>query len=534
MYKVIIADDNALSIKGLEANLDFASIGAELAGSFLSGMDVLNYLEGHPDVDLLVSDIRMPHMTGLELAREALTRNKMMKIVLISAYDDFEYAQEALRIGVTDYVQKPIQYDELTETMRRALQKLEEERTVLKRLEAAQPELRKKFYLDLMRVHPMLAPQALAQEAQYLGIAAEGGSFLCVAVSGEKNEENIPASGTEAMILNQFLQTDALEAWFGAEMECHLISDREDQLILLHDPDLDEKAMVQKVRSLCERFGAAHEQLKATLYFGIGAAQDSLWKIVQSVDMARRAANRHFVTPDQQVFTESDEDAGMLPFLARITEAQGEIVQLLLRRDTAALDRMVAQLTESVVVKLKDQSLIVPYLVVMVSGVLGQISQDGVDLTEAERTVAAFGARGRHAASARDIGDMLRQFFRQTVDALDRSLMSYQQKLLGKVKQYIDAHLRDSQLRLENIADEVHVTHSHLSRIFKRSEGINVSDYITQKRIEKATQLLRSTSESISFVSEQVGYASPYYFSACFKKVTGMTPSEYRKGDQTS
>ena len=350
-----------------------------------------------------------------------------------------------------------------------------------------------------------------------------------MAVSGEKNEDNIAFSGTEAMILNQFLETDALQAWFGAVMECHLIGDREDQLAILHDPDLDGKAMVQKVRSLCEGFGAAHEKLNATMYFGIGAAQDSLWKIVLSMDTARRAANRRFVYPDQQVFTESDEDAGTLPFLTRITGAQGEIVQLLLRRDTAALDRMVAQLTESVTVKLKDQSLMVPYLVVLISGVLGQVSQDGVDLTGAERTVAAFGARGRHPVSALDIEEMLRQFFRQTVAALDQSLQSYQQKLLGKVKQYIDTHLQDSQLRLENIADEVHVTHSHLSRIFKRSEGINVSDYITQKRIEKATHLLRSTSESISFVSEQVGYASPYYFSACFKKVTGVTPSEYRK-----
>ncbi len=104
MYKVILADDNALSLKGLEKNLDFASLGAEAVRYFLNGMDVLKYLREHPDVDLLISDIRMPHITGLELAREALRLNKMMKIVLISAYDDFEYAQEALRIGVTDYV----------------------------------------------------------------------------------------------------------------------------------------------------------------------------------------------------------------------------------------------------------------------------------------------------------------------------------------------------------------------------------------------------------------------------------------------
>lgn len=529
MYKVIIADDNALSIKGLEANLDFAAIGAELVGSFLSGMDVVNYLEGHGDVDLLVSDIRMPHMTGLELAREALKRNKMMKIVLISAYDDFDYAQEALRIGVTDYVQKPIQYDELQETMKRALQKLEEERTVLRRLEQAQPELRKKFYLDLTRVHPMLASRALSKEAHYLGIATVGGSFLCVAISGEQKEETLSASDTETMILNQFLQAEALEAWFGAEMECHLISDREDQLAILHDKNLDGNAMVQKVCALCEGFGAAHENLNQALYFGIGPAQDSLWKIVMSMDMARRAVNRRFVTPDQHVFTESDDHAGIMPFLTRITGAQGEIVQLLLRRDLVELERMVIQITESAVNVLKDQSLIVPYLVVLISGVLGQVSQEGVDLTEAEHTVATFGTRDRYPVSPRDTQDMLRQFFRQTVEALDKSLQSHQQKLLNKVKQYVDANLHDSQLRLEKIADAVHVTHSHLSRTFKRSEGINVSDYITKKRIEKATHLLRTTSESISSISEQVGYASPYYFSACFKKVTGMTPSEYRK-----
>lgn len=165
MYKVIMADDNALSIEGLEANLNFAALGAELVGSFLSGMDVVAYLRQHPDVDLLISDIRMPHMTGLELSREALAIAPQIKIVLISAYDDFEYAQEALRIGVTDYVQKPIQYDLLTAAMDKALRRLEEERTILRRLEEAIPEMQRKFYQDLTRAHPLLASQMLASQA---------------------------------------------------------------------------------------------------------------------------------------------------------------------------------------------------------------------------------------------------------------------------------------------------------------------------------------------------------------------------------
>ena len=191
---------------------------------------------------------------------------------------------------------------------------------------------------------------------------------------------------------------------------------------------------------------------------------------------------------------------------------------------------MEAHLTESVIAQLKEPSLIVPYLVVLVSGVLGQVRQDGVDLSEAESVITSFSTRSRHPVSIRDIQEMLNQFFRHTMAALALSQQSYQYKLLGKAKEYIGNNLSDSQLRLENIASEVHVTPSHLSRIFKRSEGINVSDYITQKRIERATRLLRSTSEPISFVSDQVGYASPYYFSACFKKITGLTPSEYRRG----
>ena len=189
MYQVILADDSALSLKGLEKNLDFAAMDAVLVHSFLNGMDVLAYLKEHPEIDLLISDIRMPHLTGLELAREALALNKMMKIVLISAYDDFEYAQEALRIGVTDYVQKPIQYDELSRTMQKALRKLEEERAVLRRLEEAQPQLRERFYQNLTRSRPLLAARALSREAEYLDIAAQGGSFMCVAVAGEETSE---------------------------------------------------------------------------------------------------------------------------------------------------------------------------------------------------------------------------------------------------------------------------------------------------------------------------------------------------------
>ena len=528
MYKIIMADDSALSLKGLEKNLDFASIGAELVCSFLNGMDVLAYLREHSDIDLLISDIRMPHITGLELAREALTLNKMMKIVLISAYDDFEYAQEALRIGVTDYVQKPIQYDQLQQTIQNALRKLEEERALLRRLEEARPRLRELFYQKLVRSRPRLAEHMLAREAEYLGITVRGGSFLCVAVAGEEAGES-PATDTESMLLRAILQTDALRTWFSAEMECHVIEEQDDTLVLLHAPLLGAEALTRQAVSLCERYAAQHADSHSA-YFGIGTPQATLWEITRSIETARRMVSRRFVYDDQTVFYQTPDAKSVLPFLTHITEAQAEIINLLFRRERGPLDRMVDRITHEAITHLQDQTLIVPYLVVLVSGLLGQLRQNDVDLSEAEHALTVFSAKSRRPVNSQDIEEMLRRFFDSAIAALDQSQQTYRHKMLTTVKEYIAANLSDSKLHLESIADEVHVTYSHLSRIFKQSEGINVSDYITKMRIERAMRLLRSTSDPISLVSDQAGYSSPYYFSACFKRIVGQTPSEYRKG----
>ncbi len=403
---------------------------------------------------------------------------------------------------------------------------------MLRRLEAAQPQLRERFYLNLAHGNPARVARALAREAEYLNVATEGGSFLCVAVVGEE-EENLPVSDdTEVMLLNGMLQADALGAWFGAAMECHLIPEQEDMLVILHDGAEDAQETVARVRSLCERFAAAHTGLNANLYFGVGTPQDSLWKIAGSIEAARRAVSRRFVYGDQMVFCETGENGDVLSFLSHVTEAQGLITQLLLHRDTAALDEVIDGLTKDAVLKLKDQNLTAPYLVILMSGVLGQISHEGLDLKESENIVSALAARGRRPLNVHEIAQLLRSFCLSAVDALEQSQQTYRQQLLGSVRAYIRDHLADKQLRLETIADEAHLAYSHLSRVFKQSEGISVSEYITNQRIEKARLLLRNTSEPISFISDQVGYSSPYYFSACFKKTTGLTPSEYRKGEE--
>lgn len=529
MYKMLIADDNALSLKGLQANLDFSALDAELVGSFLSGMEVVSYLRKHPDVDLVVSDIRMPHMTGLEMAREALSLNSLTKIVLISAYDDFEYAQEALRIGVFDYVQKPIQYDELTSTLQKALRKLDDERRVLKRLEEAQPLLREKFYTDLLHSHPLLAESNLRTQAEYLGIAVHGGAFLCVVISSDFDEPDTCALGAEKAMLQTLGRVESLQHYLGERLDCRLMNEREHILAILHAPGLDGPALSQQVEGLCRAYRDGETGDRLRVCFGIGPAVNCLWEISRSMDAALSAVNRRFIFSDETVFVERAGEDGRMGFITRLSESEAEIVRLLLRRDEAELARMTRLLVESCQPAMSDGMMGVSFLYVLASGILERL--DGFNMSKPSRLLLAFGAKARHALGSREILSFLMSFFGLIMEELSESQQSHQQKLIDGVKSYIEANLHDPQLRLEAIAAHAHLNPSHLSRIFKKTENVNVSDYITQKRIRRAERLLLTTDESVSVVSDQVGYSSPYYFSACFKKLAGVTPSEYRKGN---
>lgn len=525
MYKVIIADDNSLSIKGLQTNLNFSMLHAENVGSFLIGMDVIAYLREHADVDVLISDIRMPHMTGLELAREALKINPFIKIILISAYDDFEYAQEALRIGVFDYVQKPINYEDLTTILQRALQKLEDERLLYKRLEEAKPQLIEKFYSDLLHTPPMLAETSLHPQAEYLKINVQHGTFLCVAITVDTQETENGAQGIAQSMLQILGHMENLRSSFSEQFDCRMVSDRDYLFAILNTQAVEDTSLVLQINEFCQRKTKYEDRFRVC--FGIGPAVDCLWKIVYSMDAAVSAINRRYIYSDETVFIESSQDEKLAGSFTRISETESEIVKLLLRRDLESLNKLTAMLIHSLHPDVGDGMRSISFLYVLVTGILNRF--DGFHIEQASKLLLSFGAKARHNHGSKEIEGFLTEVFALIVIELNKSQQNHQQQLIANIKEYILTHLHDPQLRLESIANFGHVNASHLSRIFKKEENVNISDYITDKRITLAQRLLLTTSDSISDVSEQAGYASPYYFSACFKKLTNVTPSEYRK-----
>ena len=138
MYKIMIIDDNHISVDGICHNIDWSDLNAEVACKAYDGQQALDYLQNNM-VDLIISDIEMPQLDGLSLAQNALKINSSIKIILISAFDKFEYAKQAIRLGAFDYIEKPLDYSYLKKIIRNALSMLNKEQRNLEILKQSRP-----------------------------------------------------------------------------------------------------------------------------------------------------------------------------------------------------------------------------------------------------------------------------------------------------------------------------------------------------------------------------------------------------------
>ncbi|MDL2206631.1 helix-turn-helix domain-containing protein [Eubacteriales bacterium OttesenSCG-928-N13] len=528
-HKLMIADDNALSIQGLLANVDFAALGIDVCGTYLNSMELLKALEAHDDVDLIVSDIRMPHMTGLEMAHEALSVRADIKIILISAYDDFEYAQEALRIGVYDYIQKPINYRYMTDVLRNACKEIDEQRRLIQQLSRTRPELTAKFYSDILHMYPTLAETLLSDKMEYLGIEAARGPHVCVAITSDARESMIGSLGVERYMLMTMQMQKNIEQVFSRHMHCQMLMERDMLVALLNKPDAEPGLFVSEIGQRLQQLSATKASELLQPCFGIGQPVASIWSLSHSLDTAMQALNLRFIFSDKNLFvSEVPQEASLVPF-ASLLETKERMILCISKRDEAALRALTQEILNGFAENQMDRLSAISYVHVMVSCLLSYFADKNIHLEPVYAQLFEFGNRPRQYQTSEQVVNELFQLCTAIMRALDASQQSHQERMVQRVKSYIEDRLGDPQLRLESIATAMHVNASHLSRLFKKLESCTISDHITHRRVERASQLLYNMEDSIAAVSERVGYASPYYFSACFKKVLGETPSEYRK-----
>ena len=524
LYKIMIVDDEAEVRQAIARKIDWRAVGFEIVADAENGRDALEKAEAL-ELDVVLTDIKMPFMDGLELGAALSRRKPNLKLIVFSGFDEFEYAKEAIKLNVVEYVLKPVNAAELTailDRVRKVLdQEIEQRRNIRQLTQAYQeslPLLREKFLQDLMR-GPM-DPQILESQAERFGLAIREGAYKVAAVCDiAYGGERRPALSAELVPVSvQQMLSDALRDRCGSEIVRGVSS------ILVatawtRDPVEGLMSILEEVCAECERI------LGVTLTVGIGRPCARLEELSRSCGEACAALEyRAVVGAGRPIYI---QDMERLDRTAPEGDTHRE--QQLLSVIKFGSKEQIASMVDKLLAEGSGEWSGPPRVIAILGVLLPIIRRYRLG------EEAMLGPRGTWLSlltedtPVEELRAWLLSVCLNMSGCMDQRRVSTAKRLVEEAERYIRENYRDSGLSVDRLCDHLHISQSYFSTIFKQETGRSYVQYLTDVRMEHAVELLRTTDDKTYMVAEKVGYDEPNYFSYVFKKRFGVSPSQFRK-----
>lgn len=543
MLKIFLAEDEVVVRETIKRMIPWEELGFELVGEAADGEMALPLLI-RQQPDLLITDIKMPFMDGLTLARLAKKEIPGLKVVILSGYDDFNYAKQAIGIGVEDYLLKPITKNALIERLSEIRSRYEHEKTQKEYYEKFQREMQayeknssRDFFealvdgsMDMMEVY---------KRAEKLGldIVAEAYNVLIFTMncdedfSGQRDEY----SSWEAESL------ELLENFFAGHSSAMLFrSNIFSYGVLLKGQretiEENTRACVDEIRKILSRQDGRREW-----FLAVGQSVERLSQIQKSYHTASRAFSQRYLYDENILYydeMETMEHPG--------GQAETEDNAYLQKVDVNALNPAILQkflsngLQEETENFVKDyfyaigqepmESLVFRnYVILNVRfSVISFIKGLGCDTNEMESadTEEVLAESGKNMESPIAYA---KKMISQAIEIRDQNSGNKNRSILKTAVDFIDSHYMEEDISLNTVANVANVSSNHFSALFSQNMGQTFIEYLTTLRMNKAKELLRCTGMRSSEIAGEIGYKDAHYFSYLFKKTQGMTPSDYRK-----
>ncbi len=525
MYTVIVADDEEELRKALIRRVDWESVGFSVVGEAENGAEALELVE-KLEPDLLLTDIRMPFITGIELARQVQEIRPATQIAFLSGYDDFSYAQQGIQYNIISYLLKPISSAELTEELLKMKKKIDEKyenfasagkkQEKLEAMELAIPLLLDGFQRDAEEADE----GELEQAAFACGLLKEGESDLkyTVIVASIIDEEGKNLTARASVhgidtILEKYIRH--VSFYSGGRVVSLLIAPEADTDKYLH-------IIVEEISQSVRRI------MKMSCLIGVGRSVGSLSHIHEAYIEAMSAI-RYSRKNKEEVYFISDIERADDFDMEKMQGYIEEVERMIRSGGSQELEAYLKQMFDSVEqehISMMEIHFLIVRLVSAVSRIVyAVVDEEGAAQLQKKsplQSVDSFENYG--AVRSRCI------FFCLAA----RELIAEQRKksstlLCDKALGIIENSYMDQELSLVSVSNEISVSPNYLSALIKRSTGRTFIDLLTKKRIETAKELLLCTNLKIKEISEKCGYNDQHYFSYCFKKYEGLSPNACRQ-----
>ncbi|MBB6732449.1 response regulator [Cohnella zeiphila] len=532
MYRLILADDEADVREGVLQEIDWENNGFEVADRAENGREALEMAERClPDV--LVTDIRMPFMDGLELAERVRGLRPDTKIIILTGYDEFEYARQAIRLQIAEFVLKPFSKEELLQALRKVKAELDRERALREDMDSLKEHYRRSLPLLRELFLGSLATRSLSEReigeklaAYDLKLPADGRHLAAAA------RLDLPADAGDVE-LHRFAVRNIAEE-IAERRRAGLVFQHDGHVVLLSSsgeagPDWPAGfyAALEEIRQSVEKY------LKLTVTIGVSGEADGLRNVRYSYEEAAAALDYRLLLGSNRLIPIGDVEAREAAPLRYDEQQEQALIRCLKFGTEEEMTETVEKHFAAVRSLGPDAALqSVQLFLLQIAATLMRAAQDtGKDLG------GLFGGGNPQLlgelSRIRDLDEAQAWVVRIARSVMSRIAADRQtayNRLVEQAKEYTKAHFADSGLSIAEVCARLHISAGYFSSIFKKETKLTYVQYLQQLRMDTAKELLAQTDLKAFEIAEKVGYADPNYFSFSFKKQVGLSPKEYRAG----
>ncbi|MDO5540933.1 MAG: response regulator [Eubacteriales bacterium] len=535
MLKVFLVEDEVVIRNGIKNNIPWEKEGFEFVGEASDG-ELAYPLIKKEKPDILITDIKMPFMDGLELSRIVKKELPQIKILILSGYNDFDYAKAAINIGVTNYLLKPVSSVKLLEAIKEVGEAIEKEREHERMLERYKKEMEENVHLEQKKlwnalIANRLSTAELLEGGQKVGMDFTASAYLVFLFK-------IMQGGDSTGCSHDFMEVSEKIAQIAGNWDMVLTFERspEGWVFLIKGQDDDEARACQEkcAGELIELV----EQYPVVEYFGgVGTVEHRLGDIAHSYQEAGKAFAGRFFSEPNRIIRPTDiiklhqrEEEKIDISSIHSKKSERELVDKFLRSGTqeevgSFLEEYFMDVGEQNYQSLLYRQYVVMDLYFSASDFLQSLKISTDVLPENCRDINEMVAA---ASSAQSMKEQIGRLFEETLKLRDHHSMKKYSAVLEEARIFINENYQKDDMSLNTVASQVNISPSYFSAIFSAEMGKTFVEYLTQVRLEKAKELLMCSSMRTAEIGYEVGYKDSHYFSYIFKKIVGCSPKEYK------
>ena len=535
MYRILLVDDEILVRDAIKENIDWKSMDCQLVGDCENGKQAADFVKSHP-VDIVLTDILMPYMDGMELSHFLHDNYPDILIVIFSGFGEFEYAKKAIQYNVSEYMLKPVTAMELTkviENMKEKLDSRKKEQRKMESLTQVSQDYHKNANVIRSKALDCLVKctrdvQVSLDELERMGITFQAASYRVAVFDIDTYSEmyQMDMDKQQESALMAFVLFNVGDESVVREKAGVVYQEGNNRVCIIFAGNRT-KEFSESIHRICHEIQKkVKEVIGLETSIGIGSWVRSPYELIYSYRLAAKAIDYRYLLGGNLLFDMEEKKTDNSIFLMKDLETLTEAIK---SGDRRLMEKTLGQIETEIKSALVEKS----YACIYLQQVIRAIGNTCQSLSEEpEKIIAQREALLKAVTEQRMFSQaaaLVEKYAQEVFDALQELNSSSGQRQGMLAMDYIQKNYMDPCLSLNSICSYLNISTSYFSTIFKEMTGETFIEVLTRVRMEKAKELLENTTMKNYEIAEKVGFSDPHYFGISFKKITGKTPTEYAR-----